>query len=265
MIRGGWRAVVCVLAVGAALAGCRDPLSIEERAWTSAGVDQPAFARTGDVLDVRADTSLPVDEAADTASGFAARVGQIVWRTRAEPFTSLRVFVLHDGVEVVTFEYGRADLEAWFGPRPDGLDTGVARARTEQPASGPDAPPATVDAAQQLLEQALRRTLDEHYGSATEIRFGAPAECKTGLNGNEPTGTYRVSATAEPLPVGGSGLAALPGVAQFWGTLGLAADTARFDNGLDSVSAGVAERVKLTATARDDTVRLSGNIDCVPR
>ena len=76
------RTVVVVTLLGGCIAigrddegnGASDP-SIEELAWSGAGVDAPTFEVVGSELRIGVDTSLPIHEDEENGLGFADRAG----------------------------------------------------------------------------------------------------------------------------------------------------------------------------------------------
>ena len=110
--------------------------TIEEAAWIGAGVDAPTFDLVGGELRVGADTVLPVHENEDNWLGFADRAAR---NRLAHPSGAFR----RDGGHRAPRRCRGGDrrvlpdeMEALFGPRPDGLDDGVPRAEVAANAGG---------------------------------------------------------------------------------------------------------------------------------
>ena len=229
--------------------------TIEEAAWIGAGVDAPTFDLVGGELRVGADTVLPVHENEDNWLGFADRAAQIAWRTHPARFDVMEVTVLHDGAEVVTVEFSPDEMEALFGPRPDGLDDGVPRAEVAANAGGELADvtdgvePVVGPVTREVLAPIVARTFDEFLGfDEVELSDDEPAECLGGFTGNEPTGEFRAG-TGASVTVDGYARALLPGIAEYWRGLGLDVSTTVLDDGLNSVSARMSELGFVLASA----------------
>jgi hypothetical protein len=269
-----WTAAVALALVLSALAGCRgasagSDVPIEQAAWIAAGVDSPDFElATDDLLRAGIDTSLPIDDTDDRGAGFAERAARIVWRTYPGRFERLALTVGHDGVELVTDELTRAELEDRLGPRPAGLDDGVARSEVAPDADGAFgelSADATVSSVlSEIVEPVVRRTLDEFFDTGdADIEFGEPKECLGGLTGNEPTGEYRADAGSSVISVDGSALATLPALTDYWRSLGLDVNTSNLDTGLDTIQVNVDDRATIVAKATDAGVSLSGHTRCL--
>lgn len=268
---------VIAVAAGAALSSActgsdGDPRSIEDAAWIGAGVDDPVFSTEdsgpGVDLDVRVDTRLPIDDANEPMN-FARRAAQIVWRTRAQAFDELTVTIAHDGAVVgdpVT--YSASALETAYGPRPAGLDNGVDRADVEPDPDGElraiteeaDATNlATVRST--VTVPVLTTTLVEHFDSAAVITADEPEECMGGVNGNEPTGRFRVTDTAVAVE-SNKAKALLEDLVEYWHARGLDVNTAPFDHGQDTVQVRFDGLGTVVALAGDDALLLQGLTDC---
>lgn len=250
--------------------GASDP-SIEELAWSGAGVDAPTFEVVGSELRIGVDTSLPIHEDEENGLGFADRAAQIAWRTHPGRFASMQVTVLHDGDPVMTVDFERDELEALFGPRPDGLDEGVARASAAPAIDGELADvtegvePVVGDVRDEVLTPIVERTFAEFLGiDGVEVFGTEPEECLGGINGDQPTGEFRAD-TGARVTVDGYARALLPGIAEYWRELGLEVSTDVLDGGLHSVSASLdgLGTVLASASERSDTLRVHGLTRCL--
>lgn len=245
--------------------------TIEEAAWIAAGVDRPDYQRgigaEGAALLARIDTSLPVDDTDDGGRGFADRAAQIVWRTYAGPFDVIEVTVLHNGVEVVTAEYRRGDLETRLGPRPEGLDDGVARTEvapaTDGPFAGIESAPIVGDVQAEVFEPIIMRTIEEFFERTdATVDHGQTEKCLGGLTGDEPTGEFQATSEAV-MPTTGSALAVLPALTDYWRGLGLDVITAVFDEGLNNVQVHFDGLGVLSARATVRGVVFRGHTSCL--
>ena len=259
------------------LVGCRiggdstAPRDVEGDAWSAAGVDEPEFSPSaaGGVatLAARIDTSLPVD--GGSAEGFDERAAQIIWRTYPGPFDTLALSVLHDGAVVHPETIHRAeDLATELGPRPAELDAGTDRRAPTVETPYPDdwkqlrsQPGPSADA--ELFHPLITQTARELSGvERVEIDSGEPDECFEGFSGDQPTGTFRRTSSAVVMK-DDHPRSLLPGVIDYWTSLGLAVNSSPFDTGLDDVQVGFDDVGSLRASVQGDRLTLSTITACL--
>lgn len=243
---------------------------IEDAAWVSAGIEDIEVDPTGDGgLAVTVETGLPIDDANDPQA-YARRVAQIVWRTHPADFDALVVTTRHDG-DVVTDGkvFPRDELAATLGPRPTGLDDGVARTPPE-PGDGdlgidwrPLADGTTDEALRVLFEPLLAATATERF-EVVEPAFERTdeRECFEGVNGDRPTGTFRVS-TSTTVTLDGPATAVLAEIGDAWLADGLAVDLATFDAGLDQIGVVFDDVGSMSAIAAGRELRLTASTACL--
>jgi len=259
------------------LAGClgdrqsSGPRDIERDAWSAAGVDEPEFTPSSAsgvaTLAARIDTSLPVE--GESAKGFEERAAQIIWRTYPGPFDTLQLTVLHDGSVVHPETTRRADdLATELGPRPAGLDAGTKRRAPVIETPYPDEwkqlrsqPGTSADA--ELFHPLIAQTARELFDvKGVEIESAQPDECFKGLNGDQPTGTFRRSSRAVVIK-DDHPRSLLADVIDYWTGLGLEVNSSDFDTGLDDVQVGFDDVGSLLASAQDGRLTLRAFTACL--
>lgn len=263
------------LVAATALAACAGDggRTIEDAAWVAAGVDDPEFTISNGgatvVLDVVADTSLPIDDQED--SDFATRAAGITWRTHPDRFDELIVIAAHDGSAVETpLRLTSDELTARWGPRPNGLDDGEGRTAPEAADDGElDDVLAgadrltTYDATQrELLQPVLRWTAEEHFGVGdVEFDTGEADECLTGVLGDQPTGEFQLRAVASvPAP---DALDRFPSLLETWPAAGLDVVTGQFDDGRNVLEADLGDGNRISVTVDGPTLVLRASTGCL--
>ncbi|GAB7051904.1 hypothetical protein [Catenuloplanes indicus] len=259
------------------LAGCGGPAADgRDDPWSAAGVDAPAIAERQEngrtVVVVSATTTLPLP-AEKNRTGFDRRAAKIVWRHHVGRVDAIDLTTDSGSSEPYRRTWERPGLEAAFGPRPAGPDLGRAPEPGPAPSAGPfaDPHPATAGDAAGIIIDVLHRTSRDHFGMApAPLAPEDGDECyEDGLFGDRPSGTVQSGYPVE-FPAGFTTAdpeSLLPGLAEYWASLGLRVDTGRLDDGLADLTATVPGTGGVAVTVRDSgehPMNIHGYTVCLP-